>query len=414
MWGILRRGTWLTPDRLAIYPRMLLAAFGLALVALFATSHGTRDATGRMLGTDFSQVWAAGRSVLEGHPVTPFDVMAHVAAQQRLFGPHEDVYGWLYPPYFLAPAALLACLPYVPALVAWQAATLPLYLVATLRILRGLVPAAGTTVAALAFPAVFVNIGHGNNGFLTAGLLAGGLLTLPRRPLLAGVMFGLLAYKPQFGLMLPIALVAGGCWRTALAAAATVVAITIATLAAFGAEAWTAFFRSLSFTRDVVLEQGSPGWHKLQSAFAAVRMLGGSVTVAYAVQGVAILLVSAALVGVWRSRADMGLKSAALLAATVLGTPYCFDYDMVVLGPALAFAVADGIEKGFGPFEKTLLAIVWIMPLVARSIASTTLFPMGLLVTTAFFLLIARRAWSAPVKIVPPDSRNLFLPTVKA
>src|SRR4029077_20364009 len=71
---------------------------------------------------------------------------------------------------------------------------------------------------ALAFPAVLINVGHGHNGFLTAALLGGGLVVLDRRPLPAGILFGLMAYKPQFGLMIPIALAAGGYWRSFAAA----------------------------------------------------------------------------------------------------------------------------------------------------------------------------------------------------
>ena len=59
---------------------------------------------------------------------------------------------------------------------------------------------------ALAFPAVFVNLGHGHNGFLTAALIGFALLWLDRRPVVAGILFGLLAYKPQFGLMIPLVL----------------------------------------------------------------------------------------------------------------------------------------------------------------------------------------------------------------
>src|SRR6202023_3344335 len=85
---------------------------------------------------------------------------------------------------------------------------------------------------AAAFPAIFVNLGHGQNGFLTAGLLGAALLSLPRRPLLSGILFGLLAYKPQFGLLIPIALLAGGQWRATISAGLTVVALmTVATLA---------------------------------------------------------------------------------------------------------------------------------------------------------------------------------------
>ena len=41
---------------------------------------------------------------------------------------------------------------------------------------------------ALAYPAVLINIGHGQNGFLTAALLGGALIILDRRPILAGIL----------------------------------------------------------------------------------------------------------------------------------------------------------------------------------------------------------------------------------
>ena len=121
---------------------------------------------------------------------------------------------------------------------------------------------------------LLVNLGHGQNGFLTAALLGGALAILDRRPIVAGLLFGLLAYKPQFGLMIPLALVAGGYWRSFAAAVATVAFLAVAATIAFGPDVWRAFFDSTHFMRTVVLEQGDPGWHKMQSLFAWARMWG--------------------------------------------------------------------------------------------------------------------------------------------
>ena len=82
---------------------------------------------------------------------------------------------------------------------------------------------------ALAFPAVYVNLAHGQNGFLSAALLGGSLLILDQRPKLAGVLIGLLAYKPQFGVLIPLVLIATGRW-TVIAAAAATVLITCAAI----------------------------------------------------------------------------------------------------------------------------------------------------------------------------------------
>jgi alpha-1,2-mannosyltransferase len=252
---------------------------------------------------------------------------------------------------------------------------------------------------ALAFPAVLINIGHGQNGFLTAALLGGALVALDRRPLLAGILFGLLVYKPQYGLMLPIVLGVSGRWKCFGAAAATVAVLTIATTLTFGASVWSAFLDSTHFTRTVVLEQGNTGWYKIQSVFAWARMWGAPIPLAYLVQGITTVALATALAWLWRGAAPYPLKAAALCLATILATPYSFDYDMMLLAPAIAFLTVDGFVRGFGPWEKTLLAALWLVPLIARSVAHMTLVPLGVPAMLAMFVLILRRSevFAAPM-----------------
>jgi hypothetical protein len=245
---------------------------------------------------------------------------------------------------------------------------------------------------AAAYPAVFVNLGHGHNGFLTAALLGGALVLLDRRPWLAGILFGLLAYKPQFGLMIPLVLVATGRWTAVVAAAATVAVLVGAATFAFGFDVWAAFLEGSRFTRLVVLEAGNTGWHKIQSVFAWVRMWGGSVPLAYSVQVAVSIAVAVALTRLWRSRADFALKAAALAIAALLATPYSLDYDLMVLAPAIAFLAAHGLVHGFRPYEASALAALWLVPLVARSVAEYTSVPLGVPMMLAVFILMIRRA----------------------
>jgi len=398
----LKSATWLTAERLWRYPAILLFLLSAAAGMLAVTAKGDLDAFGRPLGTDFSEIWIAGTEVDQGHPGQPYDNAAHFAAQEAHFGALDAYYVWPYPPYFLVPAALLGLLPYLPALVVWQSATLALYLVCVLAGLRGTrLPIAPTIIAALAFPAVFINLGHGQNGFLTAALLAGGLLALRHRPLVAGLIFALLAYKPHLGLVVPAALLAAGQWRAIAAAAVGIAAMTLATIAAFGVATWQGFFSGAHFTQTVILEQGALGFDKVQSVFAAVRLLGGAVPLAYALQAVTTAATLAALIGLWHSRADWRLKAAALITASLLATPYVLDYDMVALAPALAFIILHGCEKGFGPFEKSALAIVWVAPLFARPLGSIGL-PLGVIVMAGFFAGIIHRA----LREMPQAGRN--------
>jgi alpha-1,2-mannosyltransferase len=273
---------------------------------------------------------------------------------------------------------LFATLPYLAALALWQLSTLALYFAVVLR--SAPVKRAGrlpVVSAALVYPAVAINVLHGHNGFLTAALLGAGALLVPVRPLAAGLLLGLLAYKPQFALAIPVALLAGGFFRTALAATLTVVVATWAALTAFGWEPWQAFFDSLAFTRIVVLEQGGPGFAKMQSAFAAVRLLSGPVALAYTIQGMVTLSVLGALAWLWRSSKDFRLKIAGLIFASLLSTPYCLDYDLTALGPAIALLASYGFARGFPPYGKSLLAIIWVLPLAARPLASAANVPIG-------------------------------------
>jgi Glycosyltransferase family 87 len=404
----LRSGAWVTRERMRLVALALLAASAVGIAFLLATSNGLNDIKGRPLGTDFANVYAAGTFVLDGEPGLPFDGRYQHAREQDIFGDKTPFYGWHYPPFFLFLAAALATMPYLLALAVWQGVTFALYLWAVWAILdacRG--PpfpsdpqGAGDSghadrlwlLLAAAYPAVFVNLGHGHNGFLTAALMGGGLVLLDRRPWLAGILFGLLAYKPQFGLMIPLVLIVTGHWRTVAAAAATVAALAVITTVAFGVDVWTAFIAGTRFTRVVVLEHGETGWYKIQSVFSVVRMWGGSIDLAYAIQAAVTVTVAAALVWLWRSRADYSLKAAALPIASILATPYSLDYDLMVLAPSITFLAMHGLRHKFSSFERTALAFVWIVPLVARTVAEAILVPLGVFAMLMLISLIMKRA----------------------
>src|SRR5205823_2454071 len=160
--------------------------------------------------------------------------------------------------------------PYGWGLAIWLVASLAAYLAA----IRAILPGSQTLLLAAAFPGVFVNIGHGQNGFLTAALLGGALHLIDRRPWLSGALIGLLAYKPQFGVLIPIALLAGGRWRSFGAATATVAALVAVSLATLGSGVWHAFADSMNFTQTVVLEVAIAFFarHGLVSGFRAFEI----------------------------------------------------------------------------------------------------------------------------------------------
>jgi alpha-1,2-mannosyltransferase len=399
---ILRDGAFLDRARIRLWTTAILIGFALGLSYLALTAHGINDYKGRPLGSDFSDVYAAGSLANDGHAELAFEPAHHFARERAIFGKDTQFYGWHYPPFFLLIAAPLAHLPYLPALLVWQIATLALYLLALRPLLRDV---SDTTwlLAALAFPAVFVNLTHGHNGFLTAALVACALNILDSRPLLAGLCFGLLAYKPQFGVMIPLVLAATGRWRTFGAAAVTVAVLALAVTALFGAQVWPAFLAGTHFTREVVLEQGNTGFYKIQTVFAWARMWGASVPVAYGAQALVSIAAAVGLIWIWRSPASAARKGAALCIAMLLATPYALDYDMMMLAPAIALLAAEGLTEGFKPYERTMLLALWAVPILARGFAETTNVPLGVPVMLAgFVMLLPRSPFSIPRRTALP------------
>jgi hypothetical protein len=387
----LRSGDWLTAERIRGYSLILILLTLLAVIGWTVLADGWIDRNGKPIGTDFSNVYAAGILTLQGHAANAYDPALQHAMEQAVFdGRDVPFYGWHYPPFFFAIAAIVAALPYAGGLALWVFTSLAAYL----AVMRAILPRPETLLVAAACPAVLICTGHGQNAFFTASLLGGALLLIDRRPWLAGVLIGLLAYKPQFGVLIPVALLASGRWPTIMAAAATVTALVAVSVATLGSGVWHAFMDSMTFTQTVVLEQGGTGWEKIQSAFSAVRHWGLDVRSAYAVQTMLALALAASLAWLWHSDTAFELKASALASASLLATPYVLDYDLVVLAVAIAFFVRHGLAHGFRDYEISVLAAAWLVPLLTRSVAGITTIPLGLIVMLVLFGLTMRRALS--------------------
>nr|WP_070961316.1 glycosyltransferase family 87 protein [Hyphomonas sp. Mor2] len=397
----LKTATWINPERIRRVSIIFLAIGILATITLIATSSGNLDVFGRPLGTDFSNVYTAGQMVWDGRDAVAYVPVEQEKVQQALFNdPDVPFYAWHYPPFFLILAAGLALLPYTVAWLTWMAATLPLYAVAMRRILDDKT----ALIASLGFPAVAVNFLHGQNGFLTAALIGGAILCLRSKPLMAGVLIAMLAYKPQFGVLIPIALLAGGYYRTFAVAAVTLLAMCALATLAFGTDIWLGFYESRHFSQNFILEAGSTGWHKIQSVFSATRMWGGSIGQAYFVQSCLGLFLVVSTAWIWRSRVSYDLKAASLIVGSLLLTPYMLDYDMVALAPALLFVTRYGLRAGFLPYERVLLAIVWMAPILTRPAIEYLALPIGLAAMLGLYGLVlykARGELRAPQSIAP-------------
>jgi arabinofuranan 3-O-arabinosyltransferase len=368
-----------------------LTCFALAvanvawLAASLMTGTWLIGTDGQPIATDFVNVWAGGQHVLNGNPAAAYDASLHKAAEAAAIGrPFKGAYPWAYPPTFFFVAALLAAMPIIAAHLVWISATFVGYVAAIRAIIRD---RAGVLIAC-AFPGIVANAVVGQNGFVTAALVGGMLVFLPRRPLLSGFLLGLLSFKPHFGILIPFVLAAGGHWRVIAATAATTVLLALASWLAFGTGVWEAFFHALARASHETLSQGQADWAKLQSIFGLTRTLGGAETLAWAMQVTVIAAAIIALCALWRSRSRFALKAAGLATGIVLATPYLFLYDLVVLAVAMAFLLRDiqdaGARSGDMAGLATAAGLIFVFPLLTA--------PVGFIAAAVVAALVARRA----------------------
>ena len=319
------------------------------------------DSHGLGIPTDFVNVWSAGRLALDGHPEQAWDWDIQKRVQVLVLGQsYPGNFAWHYPPPFLFVAMFLAQFPYGMAFAGWAAASFLPYL----GMMRATVGRPFGLILAGCFPVLINNAIVGQNGFLTAALIGGTLYFLPMRPVLAGICLGLLTYKPQYGVLFPLVLIASAQWTVFLTAAIVAVMLAAASFLAFGIESWQAFFHWMPMFSQAFLTEGRAPWWKLQSVFGLVRYLGGSEQLGWAFQWTMTAAVAATLVMIWRSNLRYSLKAASLAVGALLATPYLFLYDMMVLAIPVGYLVRLGLAHGFRAYEVPALGLALLLILV--------------------------------------------------
>jgi hypothetical protein len=387
--------------RLQVYGYVLAAVYAAFLVSVYRAGTWLIDGAGVPVYTDFACAWAAAVQALQGGAASLYDPAEFVKVQAALVGPRGYFYpNWPYPPTFFLILAPFTVLPYLYGFIAWDLATLLGLIVVVCCVIRR--PPAVALV--LASPFTMWNFLAGQNGFLTGSLLGGSLLLLERQPVLAGVFIGALTYKPQFGILVPVALAAARQWRAFASAAATAGIFAGISIAVFGIDVWEALPRQLAAQTGEVLWAGGTDdpaaeWGYVQTVYGMVRDLHGGAALAWLVQGSATAGVAIIVWLVWRSPVRYPLKAATLAAAALIATPYAFAYDMAAIAVPAAFLASDQMRHGFLRGEQAIL-----IGLFATSLAVLVVFgdrpggitfgstPIGPLVAIMLLGVIVHRA----------------------
>jgi hypothetical protein len=346
-------------SRLTAYAFVALAAQVLPLVIWIVRFYFREDHSSPMVGFDFAIFWSAARVA-----------MAHGAAS--VFSPHWmlpteaalglDSYSiWPYPPTFLLAVLPLGRLPFGIALTLYSLLGMLVYSAVLTPYFRRLDRAYLPVV--LAFPGIAIAIGIGQNSLFTVAAAGAALAMIEIEAGLAGVCIALLAIKPQFGVLFPVALVCGRHWKVFGVGALSTLAFAGISVAVLGPDAWHAFATFLpQFNALGVEHGGSMMWPGMATTFALARSAGLSVNASYLLHGLVAVPAALAMAFLWARRARFELRAASLIIATLLMQPYVMFYDLAWLILPLALLLRDDKASALGRMEWVVIAAVWLAP----------------------------------------------------
>lgn len=353
---------------------------------------GYTPRSGQVTGGDYPIFWLVAREVLNGRAALLYDPAALKALAIAAFGPEFGSSTWLYPPHALLILAPPAMLPFGLGWLVLLGGSLAIFLI-TAR--AAFPPTRNLIFALLLCPAVIGTLLAGQTGLLASAFLLGGILLLDRRPIVAGLLIGLLTIKPQLGLLIPFVLIASGAWLTFAIAAATAASLMVLSAMIFGFDVWPAYLAAILQGEQAALLEYAV--HKagatLTSLYGLARIAGLTTSQAFALQGVIALLAFIAAIAVARSRADPVAKGIAIVALGYCVSSYLMIYDFPALG-AVAAAMALGAAGPLTRIERGVAWTAYAVPLIQFA-TGWTIVPLGSLVVIAFAAMAVRRVYAA-------------------
>lgn len=361
-----------TPQNALFRPPAVIAALALLTAvyewALFATTFSHPGLIGpnyNTPGTDWMVFYTAAQSfwhgrldlLVDGDRFTAFlnAQFSGVLTQPLSYRP------WIAPPSFL-----LLLLPF--GLVGFGVSYTVFQLASAALLLASLRPGASDPksawtigLSALFCPAAALNAVDGQTGFLVTGILIAGVRLLDKRPLAAGILFGLLSVKPQYFVLVPVALVAARQGKALFATFASALVLAAASVALFGVEPWLWWFHKVLAGDPKWIEHGRLWGNSL---YASAVLLGAPGGLAAALQTAGLLGGAVAIYAGFRRIREPDLKCALLLATAFLAAPHSGPYEamMTVVAGCL------WLKHATAPVELwrwLIVLAVWLVPLVS-------------------------------------------------
>lgn len=337
--------------------RLLLACFMLAALLLVGAAAIRFQAPG-LLGaakilTDFDAFHIAGTLAGRGEVDAAYDAARMMDAQAEIASVRSFM-PYTYPPPFTLIADALARLPIGSAYALFALASFGLYL-AVLRRIAG----EGLLLVLLALiPTIMLNLRTGQTGFLVAGLVGAFLLAWRDNRAIAGLPLGLLVIKPHLAVGAGLLALFGRRWDVVAIAAVVVAAAAGLATIVYGMAVWTSFLGAVR-EAGTFLAGGHYPMYRMSSAYAFFLTIGvpapAALTAHFALAAVAASLL------IWTALARIAFRHRAALVCvlSLFVSPYNYDYDLALIGIALAFILPDIAARASPPALAGLLALSW-------------------------------------------------------
>lgn len=343
--------TWTSPVLRAVVVAAVLGCAALSgMFAVYAAVYRP------VLNSDFMAFWAFPRFAA-AHPVAGiYDAGALGGFEQALYPGFLSFYPYLYPPTLLVAIWWLKFWSFAVAQTIWTVAGVALLAGATWRFFDG---RRFAVLAVLACPAALISGATGETAFFTTALLLGGFAALPGRPVLAGVLFGLLTLKPQLGFLVPFALLGLGAWRTIFVAGIVAFGLAGVSCIAFPAPLWILWAHTLpAYQADYFAAVHQLNLNIIVTPAADAVLVGGSQGAAWGLQAVYTMAIAAVTFFSFRL-ARYELAVALLFVGMFLAVPHAYAYDTLPLTAALAL-LFGGRRVGIGLVA--LAAVIYLGP----------------------------------------------------
>ena len=334
---------------------ILSILFLLACLRAMIPVEGLLNWNGVRVGNDFIVFYSSALLASGGEAASAYDLAILNTFQHDVLGVEPEELPWRYPPvffFFLLPFTYLG---YLGAFWTWSALTI----LGMMMVVRRITPVWYLPLLVpLCLPVAYTMVA-GQNGIFTAIVIGAGMIMLPRSATVAGIIFGLLVYKPQLAVVIPFCLLAGRYYSAFISMAVTAVVLVLMSWFVFGGDPWIAFFHGLLSQTNTAFGSTQVNWERIPTVIITALQIFDSSRTAWILQACVALFAIMLAAWVWRVTTRPGLRALALIASTPLVSPYVWDYDMAILIIPIAFLASESWGGKWTAGKFILLLSMW-------------------------------------------------------